>query len=107
MEEINILYRPEVEMYLNELIFVLFKKKYFIYLENSILYKDKIIDFIESDIATFPSKKTPTALKNFGSRYIFYKSNQRTTWYVFFENKNNNYLITNIINSHCKEIKWL
>ena len=94
-------------MYLNELIFVLFKEKYFSYLENSILYKDKIIDFIESDIATFPSKNPPAALKNFGSKYIFYKSNQRTTWYVFFENKNNNYLITNIINSHCEEIKWL
>jgi hypothetical protein len=107
LEEINILYRPEVEMYLNELIFVLFKEKYFSYLENSILYKDKIIDFIESDIATFSSKKTPAALKNFGSKYIFYKSNQRTTWYIFFENKNNNYLITNIINSHCKETKWL
>ncbi len=107
MEKINILYRPEVETYLNDLIFVLFKKKYFSYLENSILYKDKIIDFIENDIHSFPSKKTPAALKNFGSKYIFYKSNQRTTWYVFFENKSNNYLITNIINSHCEETKWL
>ncbi|WP_281336869.1 hypothetical protein [Flavobacterium eburneipallidum] len=107
MEKVNILYRPEVESYLNELIFVLFKENYFSYLENSILYKDKIIDFIENDIATFPSKKTPSALKNFGSKYIFYKSNQRTTWYVFFESKKNNYLITNIINSHSEESKWL
>lgn len=107
MEEINILYKPEVETYLNELIFILFKEKYFSYLENSILYKDKIIDFIESNIATFPSKKTHAALKNFGSRYIFYKSNQRTTWYVFFENRKNDFLITNIINSLCEEIKWL
>jgi hypothetical protein len=76
-------------------------------MQSSYDYVDKIIDFIESDIATFPSKKTPAALKNFGSKYIFYKANQRTTWYVFFENKNNNYLITNIINSHCKETKWL
>lgn len=107
MEEINILNRPEVEMYLNELIFVLFKEKYFSNLENSIFYKDKIIDFIENDIANFSSKKTTAALKNFGSKYIFYKSNQRTTWYVFSEHKNNNYLITNIINSHCEETKWL
>ncbi|WP_396168951.1 hypothetical protein [Flavobacterium sp.] len=107
MEKVIILYKPEVEIYLNGLIFDLFHEKYFSYLENSILYKDKIIDFIESDIATFPSKKTPAALKTFGSKYIFYKSNQRTTWYVFFENKDNNYLITNIINSHYKETKWL
>jgi hypothetical protein len=107
VEKVIILYKPEVEIYLNGLIFDLFHEKYFSYLENSILYKDKIIDFIESDIATFPSKKTPAALKTFGSKYIFYKSNQRTTWYVFFENKDNNYLITNIINSHCEETKWL
>lgn len=107
MEKVNILYRPEVETYLNELIFVLFKENYFSYVENSILYKDKIIEFIDNSITTFPSKKTPTDLKNFGSKYLFYKSNQRTTWYIFFENKNNNFLITNIINSHCEETKWL
>ena len=107
MEKVNINYRTEVETYLNELIFILFKENYFSYLENSILYKDKIIDFVENNITTFPSRKTPTELKNFGSNYIFYKSNQRTTWYIFFENKNNNFLITNIINSHCEEAKWL
>ena len=107
MEKVNINYRTEVETYLNELIFILFKENYFSYLENSILYKDKIIDFVENNITTFPSRKTPTELKIFGSNYIFYKSNQRTTWYIFFENKNNNFLITNIINSHCEEAKWL
>jgi hypothetical protein len=107
LEGINILYQPEVESYLNELTFILFKEEYFSYLENSILYKDKIIDFIEENIEHFPSRKTPAQLKNYGSKYVFYKSNQRTTWYVFFENKNNNYLITNIINSHCIEAKWL
>ena len=107
MEKANIIDRTEVETFLNELIFILFKENYFSYLENSILYKDKIIDYINNNITTFPSKKTPTKLKNFGSKYIFYKSNQRTTWYVFFESKINNFLITNIINSHCEETKWL
>jgi hypothetical protein len=45
LEGINILYQPEVESYLNELTFILFEEEYFSYLENSILYKDKIIDF--------------------------------------------------------------
>jgi hypothetical protein len=107
VEKVIIVYKTEVETYLNQLISDLFQEKYFSYLENSIIYKDNIIDFINKSISTFPSKKTPAALKNFGSRYIFYKSNQRTTWYVFFENKNNNYIITNIINSHCEETKWL
>lgn len=102
-----IIFKNGVLDYLDDLVFILFKEEYFGFLQSSYDYVDKIIDFIESDIATFPSKKTPAALKNFGSKYIFYKSNQRTTWYVFFENKNNNFLITNIINSHCEETKWL
>ncbi|HAH56045.1 MAG TPA: hypothetical protein DCM02_12380, partial [Flavobacterium sp.] len=86
--------------YLDDLVFILFKEEYFGFMQSSYDYVDKIIDFINYNITTFPSRKTPPELKNFGSNYIFYKSNQRTTWYVFFENKNNNFLITNIINSH-------
>jgi hypothetical protein len=102
-----IIFQKGVLNYLDDLVYILFKQEYFGFMQSSYDYVDKIIDFIENDIATFPTKKTPVALKNFGSKYIFYKSNQRTTWYIFFENKNNNYLITNIINSHCEEIKWL
>ena len=102
-----IIFQEGVLNYLDNLVYILFKEEYFGFMQSSYDYVDKIIDFIESNMATFPSKKTPAALKNFGSKYIFYKSNQRTTWYIFFENKNNNYLITNIINSHCQETKWL
>jgi len=27
--------------------------------------------------------------------------------FIFYESKHNNYLITNIVNSHCQEAKWL
>jgi hypothetical protein len=107
LEKVNLFYKPESEDYFNELVFTLFKKDYFSYLENAILYKDKILYFIENNISTFPSRKTPKKLQSYGLNYIFYKSNQRTTWYVFFEKSENNYLITNIINSHSKEAKWL
>ncbi len=94
-------------MFLNDLTLILFHKDYFSYFENTVIYKDKIIEFIEQDIQNFPARKTPDKLKNFGSNYTFYKSNQRTTWYIFFEQMNNNYLITNIINSNSEEVKFL
>ena len=50
MEEIKVFYKPEVEHFLNELIYILYKENYFSYLENAIDYKDKIIDFIEENI---------------------------------------------------------
>lgn len=107
MEEIVIIYKSDVELYLNDLTFILFKKDYFSYFENSVIYKNKIIEFIEESIETFPAKKTPKKLKIFGQNYIFYKSNQTTTWYIFFEVLNNNYLITNIINSNSEDVKFL
>ncbi len=102
-----IIFQNGVLDYLDDLVFILFKEEYFGFMQSSYDYVDKIIDFVDDNITTFPPKKTPIALKNFGSKYIFYKSNQRTTWYIFFESKNNNFLITNITNSHCEETKWL
>ncbi len=107
MEEVNILYSDEVTDYLNRLSLVLFKKEYFGFLDSFIIYKDKIIEFIDNNIETFLARKIPIKLDYLGSYYFFYKSNQRTTWYVFFENIDNNFLITSILNSNSIEIKDL
>jgi len=107
MEKIKILYKPEVEIFFFDLVLVLFKNDYFSYFENAENYKNKIIDFVERNLSTFPAKKTPLKLSNFGSHYIFYQSNTRTTWFIFFEQKQSKYLVTNIINNHCEDAKWL
>ena len=102
-----IIYVPEVEQYLEDLVDILFYEEYFGFEDAAQSYAEKIVHFIEQDIQNFPARKTPDKLKNFGSNYIFYKSNQRTTWYIFFELMKNNYLITNIINSNSEEVKFL
>jgi len=107
MEEVKVLFKPEVEHFLNELIYILYKENYFSYLENAIDYKDKIIDFIEENISNFPYKNTPLPLYSLGSKYIFYNSNSRTTWYVFFENEDHQYLTTYIANNHTEIAKLL
>lgn len=107
MEKIKVLYKSQVEDYLFDLVVILFKDDYFSYLENADSYKNNIVDFVENNIQNFPSKKTPSNLETFGSNYIFYKSNARTTWYIFFEQQDKNYLVTQILNNHCEEAKWL
>ena len=107
MEEVKIRYKAEVINYLNQLTFTLFKKEYFNYLETSINYKNKIIEFIDENITTFPARKTPFKIDYLGSNYMFYKSTQRTTWYIFFDKEGTNFLITNIINSNSEQVKWL
>lgn len=107
MEKVSVKYKTQVTHYLNDLIFKLFKDDYFSYFENSVEYKNKIIEFIDANIAIFPARKTPLRIRYLGSNYIFYKSNQRTTWYIFFEQKETNFIITTIMNNNSKEVKWL
>lgn len=85
----------------------LYIKEYFGFIETAEDYVSKIYDTVLENIKSCTYKESPKTLKYLGSNYIFYKSNNRTTWYVFFEIKNNNFLITGIINNHCEEAKEL
>ncbi|MDR2205098.1 MAG: hypothetical protein LBE36_02915 [Flavobacteriaceae bacterium] len=106
MEKIKIFYKPSVEQYINNLILLLYEQEYFGFLEDAIEYKNRIIDYIEQNISTFPAKPTPFLLRKLGSQYIFYKANQRTTWFIFFEENDNIFLVTHITNNFSEIIKY-
>ncbi len=91
----------------DDLIFTLYLRDYFSSIQSAEAYVDKIIDFILESIKTFPSKKTPKKLEHLGTWYMFYKPNNRTTWFIFYENQHLKYLITKIINNHIRESNYL
>ena len=99
----KIIYKNDILDYFDDLVFLLFNKKYFSYQENADKYLEKLIQFVSDNIRDFPNRKTPQELKYLGSNYIFYNSNKRTTWYVFFEKLGDDYLISGILNNHCDE----
>ncbi|MBB1192820.1 hypothetical protein DNC80_03960 [Flavobacterium sp. SOK18b] len=101
----KVIFKEEILLYFDELISILFDQEYFSYEKNAILYVDKIVDFIILEINSFPHKSTPQKLRHLGSNYIFYKANNRTTWYIFFERQDSIFLITGISNNHCEEAK--
>lgn len=105
--KIKVFFTPYVIEFLDDLVRVLYKKEYFGFIETAEEYVLKIYDAVPENIKSSTHKVTPRSLKYLGSHYIFYKSNNRTTWYVFFETKENNYLVTGIINNHCEEAKEL
>ncbi|RZJ48278.1 MAG: hypothetical protein EOO19_07640 [Chryseobacterium sp.] len=107
MEKITIQYLPEVEQYINELSYTLFEKEYFGFLESSFDYIDNLIDFLEYNLPIFPYRSTPLNLIDLGSKYIFYKANQNTTWYIFFENLDNHFLVTFITNNYSEIVQYL
>jgi hypothetical protein len=93
--------------YFDNLFFALFEEEYFGFPESAHNYIDKIVGFVISSISSFPHKKTPKSLQYLGLNYIFYKPNTRTTWYVFFEKRDQSYLITAIINNNSLEVSEL
>lgn len=107
MEKVTVYFKPEVIGYLNALVLQLYESDYFGFMQSAIDYKNKLIDYIEDNIANFPYKNSPLDVIHFGSFYMFYKSNKRTTWYVFFEKKGNTYLVTQISNNHQSIAKFL
>ena len=102
-----IIFQQNVLDYFDDLIHILFKEEYFGFVESSEDYVNRIVDFMHQNIGVFPSKKTPNTLLRYGENYIFYKINPRTTWYIFFQKSDNNYLVTQVINNHCQEAKYL
>lgn len=107
MEKISVQYLPEIEYFINDLSDLLFEKEYFSFYEYAAHYVDNLTFFIEKELFNFPHKKTPIKLRKFGSNYVFYRPNNRTTWYIFFEKSNNRYLITHLTNNHVKELNDL
>ena len=80
--------KPEVKQYLNELITILFEKRYFSYEETAKKYIDDLLDDI---ITNLPKKMKRPAPKYFTDRYgdglyyaVFQAKNKRTQWYAFF-----------------------
>ena len=105
--EIEVVFTPTVIEYLVDLIVTLYKKEYFGFIESAEQYVSNIYNAIPDIIKKSPNKKSPKTLQYLGSNYIFYKSNTRTTWYVFFEKRDQNYLITGILNNNSSEVKGL
>lgn len=87
MEKIAVNYTKYVQDFFDELIITLFSKEYFSYEENAIAYVQKLVFYIEENIDALPHKKSPNSRLKYRDFYVFYKSNSRTTWYIFFSKK--------------------
>lgn len=105
--KIEVIFTSDVILFLDDLVITLYKEEYFGFIESAEEYVSNIYDAVPERIKKAPHKKTPETLQYLGSDYIFYKPNPKTTWYIFFEKRDQNYLITGIINNYCKEAKKL
>jgi hypothetical protein len=93
-----------LENKLYNLVFILYNKQYFSFIENAFDYVDKIIAFIN----IIPSQKHKTTYnKKFGTFYTSFKANANTTWYIIFDKKEDKYFINEITNNHCEDYAYV
>lgn len=96
----TIIFTPEFIEITDNLAFIMFLEEYFGFLEDAEKYVDKIYDYIEESIFTYPAKNTPQNLIQYGEKYLIYKANNNTIWYIFFSQTENDYIVKFITNNH-------
>jgi len=100
--EREIIFSEKVELYLDELMQLLFEEGYFGFPDSAKLYVDNLISYAEKYIGMLPGKAAPEYFQHFGQnmKYITYQANKRTSWYIFYQERNHIYLIRHITNNH-------
>lgn len=102
-----IIYSDEFHQSIEQLIDILYSKEYFGFEIACQLYAEKIYDFVDYNIHKPISRDSPMSFQKFGIKYIVYKANNRTSWYIFFDQKGNQFLINYILNNHSHEFPEL
>lgn len=98
----KVLFAPEVEEDLYELIEVLVEKEYLGTYPFAISYVEDLIADIQQNIQSKLKKKAPTFFERYGKDmlYVTYQRNPNTTWYIFFSVDGDTYFIKYITNNH-------
>jgi hypothetical protein len=95
-------YTDEVLDYFNQLTETLFHQNYFGFMDSAIQYVFDLRAYIDKNIARLLKHPAPEYFSKYEKymRYVTYKPNKRTTWYIFFLQEENVYLVCYITNNH-------
>ena len=100
--ERKIIYSEETKELLDELGNLLFEKGYFSFPEDAKVYVGKLTRYAEQYIGILPEKDAPVYFDRYGSnlKYITYRANKTTCWYIFYQQLGNVFLVRHITNNH-------
>jgi hypothetical protein len=95
-------YDDSAKFFLKDLFDVLMDKGYFAFPDNAKLYVEKLTRYAEKYLGILPDKDAPSYFNCYGNdlKYIIYKANKSTWWYIFYQQWDNRFLIRHITNNH-------
>ncbi len=82
----KVIFIPEVRLYLQELVHILYYNNYFDSEEASRRYAQELWNDITTRLPNMPKKDAPPTFNRFGMgmSYASFRKNKHTYWYVFF-----------------------
>ena len=101
-----VLFLPEVEAYLFELVEILYKKEYFGFKESALKYVEDLQQDIISTLPNRHRRYAPPLFDRYGKNmlYSIFPKSKATKWYVFYTIYNDNgefvFLVRYISNNH-------
>ncbi len=82
----RVLFLPEVEEYLLELIDILYQKEYFNFKDTAVKYVTELVQDISNSLPYKQRQEAPIYFSKYGAKifYACFKKSKNTQWYVFF-----------------------
>jgi len=102
----KILFSPEVENYLFELIEILYQKEYFGFKESAVEYVTGLEDDIRQHLFSKTKRPAPPFFNRYGKKLLYsvFTKNKTTQWCVFFnvyqDNGETIFVVRYISNNH-------
>ncbi len=104
---VQVVWRENVLIFIEGLAFKLYKKKYFSYIDVANKYVAYIYNYVNENISFLKHNQTKPQHKKYGAYYIIIITNKRTAWHVYFDKKDNKYIINKLLNNHLPTAKFL
>jgi hypothetical protein len=92
----------DVRIFLNELFTVLLEKHYFSCQNDAKRYVYRLTSYTKQYVGILPGKNAPPYFNRYGTnmKYIVYRANKTTSWYIFYLQRGELFLIRHITNNH-------
>lgn len=85
---------------MKELIDILYQQNYFSFKKDAKAYVEEIVLFVNDYNFEINVRETPSKFQKHGKKFLKYKANNQTTWYIFFDQKDDKFLVNFILNNH-------
>jgi plasmid stabilization system protein ParE len=87
---------------LQEILAALIIRHYFGFVDSAKAYVDRLRHYARQNVGKPPIREAPLYFRRYGEnlKYIVYRVSRTTSWYIFYQEEGDRYVIQHITNNH-------